>query len=91
MFKPGDEIQIKEKFWLERYGSDSEGGKDPGVAEEMKQYAGQTFIVHHIEDGTKTRRYTFRLVPYWWDERWLEPVKEIHIDENSIMGVFQNV
>lgn len=91
MFEIEDEIKIKDNFWLERYGTDSEGGKDPGVVENMKQYAGRTFIVDNTANDHTTRRYSLRGIPYWWDERWFEPIKEIHIDENSIMGVFQDV
>ena len=88
MFDRGDIVKIKENFWYKRYRDDDEGGKDPGVAGEMKQYAGKEYEVADIYNSI-TKRYILSGASDWkWDERWLEPAKNINIEEENILDVF---
>ena len=88
MFNRGDIVKIKEKFWRKRYRYYKEGGPDPGVAEEMKQYAGQEYEVTDVYNNV-TKRYILSGTRDWkWDERWLEPAGNINIEEENILDVF---
>jgi len=88
MFEEGDFVRIKKDF--EKYRNPG----DPGIDPKMLEFAGKT---GHITK--KTDFYRISCAPHWvWDEDWLELAldeptydKQINIDEDSFMGVFQNV
>ena len=88
MFNIGDTVKIKEKFWYERYEDDDEGGRDPGVAGEMRQYAGQEYEVKDIYNNV-TKRYILNgASDCKWDDLWLEPAGSISIEEENVLDVF---
>ena len=93
MYEIGDKVRIIDDFWKFRYNIDDPGGEDPDVDPAMKEYACRTYEIEEVASNYKTYRYRLKKAHWWWDERWLEPVSQaaINIDEDSIIGVFQNV
>lgn len=89
MFELGDFVRIKEDF--DKY----ESSNSIAVNINMLKYAGRTCYI------TKKTNYYYKvsLSEDWvWDKNWLEFVPEepmgkgpIDIDEDSFIGVFQNV
>lgn len=93
MYEIGDKVRIIDDFWKFRYNSDDPGGEDPDVDPAMEEYACRIYEIEEIADKYTTCRYRLKKAHWWWDERWLEPASQvtINIDEDSIIGVFQNV
>lgn len=90
MYEEGSFVRIIDDFWNYRYFTDSKGGPDPDVTDEMKQFAGREYEIGIKYCDTVTPRYRLKNADgWWWDERWLEPEdKNIDIAEDTIMDVF---
>lgn len=88
-FKVGEIVKIKDNFYELKYEDTDYGGKDPRVTNPMMKFAG---TVHEITSSNKKEPYSWchlRDTDGWtWDERWLEPVEKIVIEEDLVLGVF---
>ena len=89
MYNVGDRVKIKNNFDKLRFEYDDVGGRDPGIDNDMLEYAGTEQVICTCIQRKPTPFYEMEDAGLWaWDERWLEPIKEITIEEDSVLGVF---
>lgn len=83
MFNIGEEVMINENFWEYRYDN------DPGVNDEMREYAGETFIVKEYYSKGIVR---LKGTTWLWDERWLTSLSlPCTVTEDGIMNLLNDI
>ena len=85
LFKVGEEVRIKDKFWNIRFNN------DPGVNDEMRELAGKIFEISGIPNENNKQYWLDNDGGWTWLENWLEPVgPEIEeFDETEYISMFE--
>lgn len=88
MFEVGQRVRIKDNFYEIKFPTENGVYRTPGYNSFMKKYAGKEAVISRRDRDVFTWYYLTDAGGWIYDERWLEPVEEITIEEDSVLGVF---
>ena len=82
-YHKGDSVYIIPDFDKHRYED------DPSIDPIMLKYAGRYATVKFCTSWKQKAMYNMEEFDWTWDERWLEPVRNININTEEITSIFK--